>query len=117
VDNKEPGARPEPEARPEEKSLVQLLTELFDLVNRYVRDQVRTTLRRSVILPLQRLGLNLAFTIVAAMMAAISVIFLAVGFFLYLALAVGYPLAYLIIGFFYLLIAAILVAIRVRTVQ
>ncbi len=104
------------EAQPE-KSLVELVTELFDLVNKYVREQIRTTLRKSLILPLQRLGLNLGFTIVAATMIAISVIFLAVGFFLYLAGAVGYPLAYLIIGFFYLVIGAVLIALRARTVQ
>ncbi len=106
-----------PEASAQEKSLIELITELVDLANRYIREQLRLTLRKSIILPLQGLGLNLAFTIVAAMMIAISVIFLAVGFFLYLATAVGYPLAYLIIGFFYLIIAAVLIGLRVRTVQ
>lgn len=102
---------------PEEKSLIELITELVDMVNRFVREQARTTLRTAIIQPLQRLGLNLALTIVAAMLIAIALIFVAVGCFLLLAGAIGYPFAYLAIAAAYLLVAAVLVGLRARSVQ
>lgn len=105
------------QAEPEKKSLVELITELVDMVNRFVREQAHATLQKAIVQPLQKLGLNLAFTIVAGAMLAIAVIFLAVGSFLFLAQAVGYPWAYVIIGVFYVAIAAVLIWLRTRSMQ
>ena len=105
------------EEAPEEKSLIELVTELIDMVNRFVREQAHDTLQKAIVLPLQKLGLNLALTIVAAMLTAVALIFVAVGSFLLLANAIGYPWAYLLIAFVYLAGAAVLVWLRVRTVQ
>jgi len=113
----EDGGRLAADEAPEEKSLIELITELVDMVNRFVREQAHDALQKAIIQPLQKLGLNLAFTIVAAMLVAIAVIFLAVGCFLLLAGAVGYPYAYLIIATFYLIIAAVLIGLRTRSTQ
>lgn len=109
-----PAAPPEPA---EEKSLIELITELVDMVNRFIREQAHDTLQKAIIQPLQKLGLTLAFTIVAAMLIAIALIFVAVGCFLLLAGAIGYPWAYLLIAFVYLAVAAALMWLRTRTRQ
>lgn len=101
----------------EERSLIELLAELVDMVNRFIREQARDTLDKAIIQPLQKLGLNLAFTIVAGAMTAIAVIFIAVGSFLLLAEAIGYPFAYLLIALVYVIVASVLVWLRTRSVQ
>lgn len=95
----------------QEESVLDLLFELIDLSRRYARQEIQVVIERALLSPARRLGLLLAFTIVAATLFALSSIFLAVGAFQLLARLVGAAwIAYLIVGFMLLAVAIILAA-------
>lgn len=106
-------------AEPEKtKSVSELTTELIDLTNGYVRQEIRATVDGSVVRPLKRAGRWLALVTVASTLFALASIFLAVGAFQLLATIVGATwIAYLIIGGILLLAGAGLAAALMRKDQ
>lgn len=101
-------------AKPEEnKSLIELLIELFDLINSYFKQELRASVRSGLIKPAQRLGIWMGLTIVASTLFGLAAIFLAVGSFQLLARLVGAAwIAYFIVGGALLLAGILLIALK-----
>jgi hypothetical protein len=82
-----------------DKSISELIVELLDLTNRYIRQEIGRTIEDSVARPLRRAGKWLALAIIASTLFAVAIIFIAVATFQLLAIIVGATwVAYLIIG-------------------
>lgn len=103
---------------PGRKSLPQLVAETLELLARYVREQAGETLQKSIVRPLQVVAGYVGLAIVAAFLAGMGVVALAIGAFQALAALVGSSwAAWLIVAAAYLILAAVIVAVRVRFKQ
>jgi hypothetical protein len=101
--------------QPERKSIPELVAETLELVARFVREQARETVEKNIIGPLRLAGSWVGAGCVASALAAIGVIFLAVGLFQALAAALGSAwAAWLIVGGAYLLAAVAIILVRLK---
>jgi len=87
-----------------EKSLIDSILNLTDLVSVYVRQEVKKVVDQSIAGPIGVAARKAALLIMAFTLFALASIFIAVGLFLLLAALVGFILAYLIIGAVLLLV-------------
>lgn len=94
----------------DEKTLIESVLNLIDLVSVYFRQQVKRIVDESIAGPIGAAGRKAALFILAFSLFSLSSIFIAVGLFLALAKLVGFIFAYLIIGA--LLITAGLIVFR-----
>jgi membrane-bound ClpP family serine protease len=91
------------------KSILDLILELVELLNKYFKQQLLEVISESVIDPLTRAGRKVGFWILTFTLFAIASIFIAVAVFLILVQIIGsYSIAYLIVGVVFI-IAGILV--------
>lgn len=98
-----------------EKSLLELLAELVELVNEFVRQQIGATVDKGIVRPIKTAGLWAALTMLAAVVTALAVIFIVVGLFLLLIRLVGAAwIAFLVVGSLLALGAFLLILIRRR---
>lgn len=82
----------------DEKTLIESILNLIDLVSVYLRQQVKRIVDESIAGPISAAGRKAALFILAFSLFSLSSIFIAVGLFLSLAKLVGFIFAYLIIG-------------------
>lgn len=83
----------------EKKTISQLIVELIELTNAYIRQELRKTFDSSLARPAKKLGRWMGLAAVASTLFALAAIFIAVGAFQLLAELVGAAwIAYLIIG-------------------
>ncbi len=99
----------------EKKSATGLFVELVDLISRYLRQEVKSTIESLIVGPMKKIGFWVALTIVAATFFSLAIIFLAVGAFQLLATLVGATwIAYLIVGLILFLGGVVLLVLRPR---
>ena len=83
----------------EKSSLLKSIVDLIELLIAYVRQELRSTVDKSLAEPLRKAGKKTGIAIFVAFIMSIAAIFIAVGLFQLLATIVGATwIAYLIIG-------------------
>jgi membrane-bound ClpP family serine protease len=81
------------------KSILDLIFELVELLNKYFKQQLLGVISESVVEPLTTAGRKVGFWILTFTLFAIASIFIAVAVFLILVQIIGsYSIAYLIVG-------------------
>jgi hypothetical protein len=104
-----PGAKPE--------SLTDAVADLLQMAVNYLRQETAGVMRDKVVLPGQRLGMMVAFALAASFLLALGLGFLAVALLLLLAQYLTWPGALGAIGGVLLVGAAVLTALKVRSMQ
>ena len=99
------------------EAIIDAAADLLQTFVDWLRQEAAAVVREKIVLPIQKLGLTLASATAAAILAVTGLIFIAVALFLLLAEWVGYPFALLIIGAVYLILSAVFLVIKVRSMQ
>jgi hypothetical protein len=102
-----PAATP-PATDPAERTLIDSIADLLQVIVDWLRQEAETTVKNKVVLPLQRLGLTMFMAQAAISLVLLGAVFIAVGFLIQLAQWVGWPAALWIVGGSLVLVAAIL---------
>lgn len=108
---REPGTETNPE------SIIDALADLLQLASTWVRQQVETTMREKVVLPLQKLGITVAAAMAAGCLVVIGLIFVAVAAVIGLGNLIGYGWTFFLIGAIFLIGAAVFLVIKGRNMQ
>jgi hypothetical protein len=111
----ESGTTSDPEAKPE--SLTEAVADLLQMAVNYLRQETAGVMRDKVVLPGQRLGMMVAFALAASFLLALGLGFVAVALLLLLAQYLTWPGALGAIGGVLLVGAAVLTALKVRSMQ
>lgn len=109
------GPAPAPEAKRE--SLTDAVADLLQMAVNYLRQETAGVMRDKVVLPGQRLGMMVAFALAASFLLALGLAFVAVALLLLLAQFLTWPGALGAIGGVLLVGAAVLTALKVRSLQ
>jgi hypothetical protein len=111
----QPDSASAPEAKPE--SLTDAIADLLQMAVNYLRQETAGVMRDKVVLPGQRLGMMVAFALAASFLLAFGLAFVAVALLLLLAQYLTWPGALGAIGGVLLVGAAVLTALKVRSMQ
>jgi hypothetical protein len=104
-----------PQAKAE--SLTDAVADLLQMAVNYLRQETAGVMRDKVVLPGQRLGMMVAFALAASFLLALGLGFVAVALLLLLAQYLTWPGALGAIGGVLLVGAAVLTALKVRSMQ
>lgn len=99
------------------EAIIDAVADLLQTAVDWLRQEAAAVVHDKIVLPVQRLGLTLASATAAAVLLVVGLMFLAVAGFLVLADFVGYPGALAIIGGAYVLVSAVFLVIKVRSIQ
>jgi hypothetical protein len=111
----ESGPASAPDAKPE--SLTDAVADLLQMAVNYLRQETAGVMHDKVVLPGQRLGMMVAFALAASFLLALGLGFVAVALLLLLAQYLTWPGALGAIGGVLLVGAAVLTALKVRSMQ
>ena len=114
----EPGAvPPAPDEVPSRPTVAQAAADFVQMSVDYVRQETEGVMRDKVVQPGQKLGQVFAFAIAAALVLFLGVGYLSVAALMVLASFVGWPAALAIVGGVLIVVAAILTALKMRSIQ
>jgi hypothetical protein len=109
------GSASAPEVKRE--SLTDAVADLLQMAVNYLRQETAGVMRDKVVLPGQRLGMMVAFALAASFLLALGLGFVAVALLILLAQFLTWPGALGAIGGVLLVGAAVLTALKVRSIQ
>lgn len=102
---------------PEERTVIDAVADLLQVVVDFLRQEVDRIMRDKIIVPLQRLGFTLFAASAAASLMALGLAFMSVGSFMWLGEWLEYKNALLLVGGLLAVGSAIFLAIKMRLMQ
>jgi hypothetical protein len=105
---------PEPEGEQQRQSLIDAVADLLQTASDWLRQEVETTVREKVALPLQNVGITVGSVAAAGRLAVMGLLFIAVALFMFLGQLIGYAGAFLLVGLVYVIGAVVFIVISQR---